>query len=420
MGWFGSLFRKKEIETAEIKFSDVHQWMQSRISGNVDSLNLELGRNFDELRHTVSSVRNSLENLENADITYKGHIDSRVKSVVLGHRKNYLRMAGIFLNSIEFPEEINYITASKFCSRTADSLNKFSYESAKTFYAVQHLFYKEVEQIAKSFKEFDRVIKLIKTNLDESGLGFVKEINSRLKDAEKEIKKKDDIAKEISELKSKLAKAKSSRTEFVKRMDELKKSKGFAEYDALKKENEKINSQINNSSSEIVQLFSPIEQALRKFEKIALNDEMVVSDYLDSFVKAFEKDRDFLIIKALQAMKNSINAGSLELKDKKKDKTLKIIDSIDEKLLKKIADSRKQLFSRKTEIEQEIKSNKSMDFFKEAEYKAEHSTMQIEKLKSDIEENENLAEASEKENQKIISEIEEMINKITKINAKIS
>lgn len=418
MGWISNIFKKKEIEKITLNLGDVGSWLDDRTKQTCDKLNAEFADTVFALKELVEDLKSKIKILEDTDVEYGGHIENRVKSVVFGHRTNYIRLLNQFIESIDFPEEIEHKAVYDFYSKTFESLNKFSNETIKTFYTVQHLFHKQTEDIAKIMKLFDKKLQSIKLSIEKNNIHLIEQAKNKINELNNEIKKKDDFAKSLDEINQKLAASKQSRIDFTSRLEELKQSRDYLELRNLKIDNNKLEMDINFIESDLIQLFSPLEHALKKYQKIALEDDDLIGKYVDKAPSALILDENLKIIKILLNLKNSVLSGSIELKDKKKEKTIETIDKIDKNVLDGFLTKRKELFDKKKEIEEQINANKILDSVKEIEYKIDHVTNLIVKLKAEIEEKEHLFKIINVEN--IKKELEDLLRKITNFDVTIS
>ena len=418
MGWIKNLFRKKETEKQAINLSDISPWLNERTKQTRALLNKQLADILFEMKELVEKLKSEISVLENYEVDYKGHIENKVKSVVLGHRTNYIRLINQFIDSLDFPGEVNYKTANNFYTRTFDALNKFSAETVKTYYTVQHLFHKQVDDIAKTIKLFDKKLQSIKYLTEKNNIHLLEKAKNKINQLNLEIKKKEDIFKSIEEKKQKLSNSKQSRIDFTNRLEELKQGRDYLGLHNLKIDLNKIDNEINSLETELIQLFSPLEHALKKYQKITLEDEELIGRYIEKAHEALVLDKDFKIIHILLNLKNSVLSDSIELKEKKKEKTIETIDKIDKEVLDNFLAKRKEKLDNKKTIEEQINANKILDSVKEMEYKINHVTNLINKLKLDIEEKEGLFKNINIDAMRL--ELQDMLKKITDVDVTIS
>ena len=137
---------------------------------------------------------------------------------------------------------------------------------------------------------------------------------------------------------------------------------------------------------------------MKKYQKITLEDADIIGKYVDKAVTALLEDKDLRIINVLLNLKNSILANSIELKDKKKEKTIEIIDRIDNQILENFLKDRENILKKKSEMNEQMDKNTSLASIKELEYKIEHVSSVIEKLKKDIEEKTDLLQKIDLDN----------------------
>jgi len=160
------------------------------------------------------------------------------------------------------------------------------------------------------------------------------------------------------------------------------------------------------------------EKSMRKYTKIVLEDEYLLQKYLESPLNALLKDNELRIISLLKGIEKNISNDSIELKDKKRKKTLAKIKELDkdffDDFLKKYNDIKEKLNETNKKINKMDIKGKILNKEKELE----ELNINIEKIENDIE---NLKNEIEKiDIDEIKKDIENNIENIFNIEVEIS
>jgi hypothetical protein len=107
--------------------------------------------------------------------------------------------------------------------------------------------------------------------------------------------------------------------------------------------------------------FTSIDAALKKYERIAIEDTKLITQYLNDPVIALQGDKERKILSIIQRVKASIEKGSLDFKDKKKEKMLAAIDAITEEQLGNFKSNLEKVQEDLATIERSIANNPSKD-----------------------------------------------------------
>ena len=416
MGWFNNLFSKK-IEKQKVNIKDLDSWFNNKISSIFNEVNDLIKNRFNEIDNAISILKESILALENADIEDPEKIENKVKQIVLGNRINYIRILNDFLDNTDIPKEINYKSALNFCSRTEGKLDDFSKNTAKTYYTVQHLFGKEVEEVIKKIRDISNLLKKLKQDIEKKNIVRIEKAKTDIQNLKNAISKKALMKKELEKKKNKLNKTKKIMEDLKNKLDELKKSQNFLELNKNKKRLDEINYKIRNIQNEIIELLSPLKTGFKKFKRVTIENENLVEEYSENPVKALLEDKEFKIIEFLQNMKKRILDGKIELKEKKKKKILERIDEISKEKL-----SNKTLlyddFKKEKEIvERQIKTNKTSLTINDINNRLECNQQKLNQLYEEIRNLESTKKGIDLDKLKI--ELEEDLKFITNIEVNI-
>ena len=375
---------KLEPEKEDVSLEKLEQWFKDKVQPVYSKLNEQLKEQFDKIPAHIEAIKNHITELEKAGIRDEEKIEPRVKQVVLGNRINYIRIVSQFISGIEMPAEINAKSSIEFSSEMNKKMDELGKNTQKTFYTVQHLFPEQVEKIAKDIKEIGKSVNAVKAVIERNNIAEIEESKDNIQLLIKSIGRKERLKKELAEAKEHLGKSQKLKQETETKAAQLKSSRDYENFNKLKQEKDYLNSQISNTRNHIIELFSSLIPALKKFQRIALENEDLIGDYIENSAKALLKDRNLEIISVLQNMKKSILSDSIELRDKKREKALEKIGQMTKEQLDNILSEHDKLKQDEKEAGDKLKANKIMPLIEEAEYKLEHHTQMVEKIKKDI------------------------------------
>ncbi len=385
MGWLNKLFGK-EKELHQINIGNLPDWLAEKTKETYSSFEKKSAEYLEQVKTAFNSLKEKIPELENAELKDADKIQTKVKSVVLGHRGNYVRLLNQLINSLELPNNTKYRTVLEFLDKTEKAFNNFSKNSTKSYYASQHLFHKEMEEIGKSISNIDNLLKNIRKSAEKSNLIKINKLKEQIKDMEEQIIKKENLKKQAAETEKKLQQSESSRQTAEKKMNELSQGPEFRKFNNLKQELNGTKNDILQLETKIIQLFSPLERSLKKFSRITLKHDKLAEAYVSDTVNALLSDKELKIIDILQNMKKSILTNSIELKDKQKEKTLETINSISKEQLAGFVYKHSTLQEKKESFEIQIKANRALNMKKELQYKLEHAEQMSAKIKNQISE----------------------------------
>jgi len=384
MGWLKSIFGKKVKEQKEIPIDGLLDWLDNETKPEYESFESRVSSYIEQVKSALKKIEELMPALENAEIKDADKIQSKVKSVVLGHRGNYIRMLKLLIHSIKIPADIDHSLVLDFVKKTENYLEDFTKNSTKSYYASQHLFHKEIEAIAKAIGELDSALKGIKKLAEKTNITQINKLKEKIKKIKEAINRKQELGLQLKEAEKKLHEFELSKQLSEKKIKDLGQSREFSNFNSLKQELNGIKNDILQLETDILQMFSPLERALKKFSRITLEDDKLIEAYASSPVAALMSDNGLKITELLQNMKKQIQSNSIELKDKQKEKTLDVISSIEKEHLANIVYKYSSLQEKKEAFERQIKANKVLHTKKELEYKLEHIESMLNKIKKNI------------------------------------
>jgi uncharacterized protein YukE len=411
------IFKEKE-EKQEIKLDEIEPWFNERVKPLIDEITSLNKYNLNKFSSDIAQLKEQTNALENAELKETHEtVDPKIKNIVLGHKSNYVRLLKHFLGQIRIPEP-DYKKALQFCASVENELNEFGTKSVKSYYAVQHLFHNEVETIAETLKSINAKLNDMKKEMDDKNILVIENAKKKINEMKTSIKEKEETKQLIEEEKENLNNTIEQITNAERKKAELEQGEKYSELLREKENLDHVNRDINRINNNIAELFLPLDSVLRKFQRISLEDDKLVADYIKDSMYALLKDTNFKIVSLIPNIKRNIETNAIDLNDKKKEKAIEHLDTLTKETLQKLANEHNELYLLRGDIERKISLNNSMSMIKEAEYKIEHYKNRKEFFEREINSLNSKMESIDLE--KIKNELIELIKKATNTELIIS
>lgn len=404
------LFAKKE-EIEEISFSDIDEWFENKIREKLDiyeDLNAVFGSINDETR----KLQTNLSVLQKAELKNK-NLPQRALQLMEGNRESYIKKVNEFLKRVSPPDKSNMANLTNFTEKIAKITTDLNKSTVKQYYIMQEFFANESRDVALSIKKIDDLSREINQLMEkDKGFNYIHDVREMINDIEKKYAEKERIKMQIEEQETKLKETKAQKEKLETDVDNLETSSRFQAYDAAQSIKIRTETEIRRHKENFLLLFSQVEKALKKYQKIAFDsDKELVNDYLISAVDALDNDRLFKILNVLKNVGYKIN--DLELDEKKKERTLAAINRINEIMLKDFLWKYDSLKEKIMESNKRINTNTIATEINDLNYKLKHSSEQIIRIEADIEKLKTNAETLNIEN--LMKELRMKLSKLAPV-----
>jgi len=282
---------------------------------------------------------------------------------VLGHRNNYVREMEIFLGNLNILDTELFFTLSQqlkvleFNQKFDLELERLAQKTMKSYQASQHLFFKETEDVFKVMGKLNSIAKEFKEKKISEHLIELTEIK-RLSDLLGEnLEKKGSFEEEIAGKEKQIQNQKKEVEKMKNHLQKLSKSKEYQQFLELGKQKEEIEKKIKENEDKTYSFFSKLNKLLKKYERIALEDNQVIKNYLEDSIKALKEDSGLKIRTVLLKLKEKIVEGSFTFEEKQKNNFLELIAKSETSYLNDLADENKKLIIDKMKIIEKIDEN---------------------------------------------------------------
>lgn len=378
---------EEELPEEKIPINDLSVWFEDKSKKILNGLNSKIKVIKDRINEEIEKTKQSLETLRNAQLR-NTKIPFRAKQVMEGNREAYIKRVDIFLKQIDLERDYNDLL--DFCNNFDNMLTDFGKSTIKTYHILQEFFANESSAIAGKIKNLDNLIKEIKDKIKEADIDSIKSIKENIILLNNEIKEREGNKEELEKKGKEAEKLTKLTKEITENIENLKKDEEYERLGKLTSEKDKIIKSIDNHKSKLIHSFSVIEMALKKFSRMAFENEKIIDKYLENSLFLFE-DWELKIIKILKDLEENILNNHIQLKDKKKEKTLKEIKKMDKEFFAGFLKEYKELKEKLDEINDEInkidiqnKINELNKNKKDDELKLGDIEKEIERLKKNI------------------------------------
>ncbi|MFH0700800.1 MAG: hypothetical protein V2A62_00015 [Candidatus Woesearchaeota archaeon] len=348
-----NLFQKPEEVILELSSSHFLEWLEKEVAQSHFARYLpEYFRQLSQLKPELQEKTKILREKEISEEHKR--MDPRIKTIVLGNRQHYLQAVENFAEKMVIPADLLFTSledlkkAQEFNHDLNQKMNQFSHFTEKSYHAAKHLFYEEVDEIAKVLRNINSLLR--ECEQKSKDLILMQKIKQNFVELVQEKNKKEDLLIKIKEVQEILQKLSAQEK---KAQEEEKKLLGSEEYNIylnLKEKEQQLQAQLENTEREVHAFIFKLSKPLRKFQYSAENK--LLESYLTDSVKAFEEDEELQIISILEALKESLKLGRIKFEDKLQKNYLDQLQSPDK--LKELKKKWKELVQEKERLVKEI------------------------------------------------------------------
>ncbi len=377
------LFGKQEPQqvTEEITKEQLKEWFEDKVKHLESEVEQKLSEMRGKLKEKIDETKESLTELENAELR-NPNIPVREKQFMEGNRKAYLQRTEHLLR--EITDILEYET-SFFLHHYKEYLDNFAKSTSRAYRILQQFFAKETNFIAGKLKEIDSHIQQTIADQDIQNHSRVEHIKKEFISFENKIKKKEELEKEIAQLKKELASIKKKLQELKTQKEEILSSKEYQSLQSLQKKKEEVNNQLNTLKNDLRSAFSSLDRPLKKYQRIAFQDQKLTEYYIMDPLAALTTDFSFKIVDILKRVSENIKDGKIELKEKQAKKIMSHMQSLNKTYFSSIMKKHKDLTEKLSAIEEKLKEIAIQQEFDSVNHKVENTTEKKKRISQSLE-----------------------------------
>jgi len=364
-------FRKEKPKPkkTKVKAADLDEQYQNLLGDYLNDFEAEATNVMKEIAASKNEILPLLEKLKNAELRNE-NIPPKERHFMEGNRLSYIKAVNAFLSKLNEPDEISDSTAKIFLAEYEEVSEDFRKSSMRPGQITNHFFGDIMKHITEQLVAIDKCSKGLFALMKSDSMKAVAETRSKISLIQSEIEKNETLLKELEESEKGYEDIRRERAVFERRVISIKKNSTFlqlAEFNSLLKKTEE---EMKMLDAEFIDNFLQIEKALKKFSKS--DDDALISQYIEDPVTAVINDPDLRIVEILNKASEALRSGALEIEDKKKEKLVEKMASLDKEKFTKFVIAHNDLTLKISDINRRMKQNNSQRELDDAKYKLEH------------------------------------------------
>ena len=352
-----NLLAKKEIPEEKIELNELNSWLDTKAKPILDGLNIKINEIIEKINNDKIKASENLKILEHAQLQ-NPKIPERVKTIMEGNRFSFIKRVSLLFNNLDLKYN-DFEELTEKCKNIQNEIDEVGKSTARNYQILNEFFAREAEKVAMNIKNIEDYSKELVNIVDNSKILDIDKIKDNIIGLKNKIKLKESYTIQLGINEKNLNDGKNKKIDIEKKINELKSSTDYRNYEKLVEETGKIEIKIKEIENTLFHDLSALERAMKKYAKISFENEEFILEYLDSPIIALIKDADFKISVILDNLKNSIERNELGLEDKKKDKSIDKINEMDSVYLTKLKDDFMNARKSLNELTEEIESNNS-------------------------------------------------------------
>ncbi|MBI2650325.1 hypothetical protein HYX04_03350 [Candidatus Woesearchaeota archaeon] len=407
------IFQNEEQEpkkAREISLQSMEEWLNEKSKPLMDGVRQQTEEVLMKVNEEIQRARINVETLENAKLQNQ-NIPFKAKQYMEGNRKAYIRAVNSFLGHMEINNK-DYFYLTDFCRQFEELINDLNKGTFRSYTILQEFFANETNRIAQNLKNFDNLFKELKSVLNDSNAVAVNKAREKVQNLKAKTKQKINMGIDLKNAEADLKLASGEKDSVMAEIERFSKSEQHNNF--LKLNEEKKSKSINfyNDEDQILQSFSVLERALRKYSHIAFEHEEIVLDYLKHPVETLADDKNLVILEILKNLEKMLQENKLQVDDRKKEKSIEEIKKLDKEFIQQFL---KKYFSFKAETEEidnKIKLSGVPEKFRNFNKQLEDINLRIEKNSEEVNRLKNEAVKIENSIANLKNDVENSVNDI--------
>ena len=335
MGFLGKILGSKPPQGATVQFSEMDAFVQKHVANQEQELRKTAAGKFSEIKHLLGEIKNSLGELESAEIEEK---NQRLARIVTTSRNQMLKQLSALSVKLAPPESNDLDTIRNYCLASAEMLEREIKSFGKNIAYTGILLKEKIKKTGGHIKELNSIFLELKSELTSKNLIFlapeVEELAELVTDKQSKIKS---LEKNITALNSSINSQQEKQTLLNKELQSLETGAEFEALDSIRGKKSALLKQKQELKSNLINLFSSVDKPMKRFEKLVKETRIqmqpeksaMLSEYIANPFIALKKDPKAEILKqVLSELKSAIAEGKVPMKEKEKEKRISALEEL--------------------------------------------------------------------------------------------
>lgn len=369
---------KQEVrQITEISLQNLEEWLNEKSKPLMEEANQQIEVTLMKVNEEAQRARVNVEVLENAKLQ-NPNIPFKAKQYMEGNRKAYIRAINSFLGHMEINNK-DYFYLLDFCKFFDELMNDLNKGTFRSYKILQEFFANETNKIVQNLKNFGILFKEMRSVLNSEKMISVNSVMEKVQSLKTKAKQKINLDVDFKSMEAEIKLANDEKNEVMKEIEEFNKSDIHNGFLKLNEEKKNKAAAFYNDENQILQSFSVLERALRKYSHIAFEHEELVLDYLKQPISTIANDKNLMILEVLKNLEKLLAENKLQIEDKKREKSLEEIRKLNREFIGQFLE---KYFSFKAEMENldsKIKASRVQEKLKDFNKRLEEVNLRIEK-----------------------------------------
>ena len=394
----------------KIRLHELNEWLNEKSKPVMEEMDGRVKGILMKIDEEAQRTRVNLELLEYAKLQNE-NIPYRAKQYMDGNRKAYVRAVSSFLGHLEINNR-DYFYLVDFCKFFDDIILKLNKGTLRSYTILQEFFANETGKIAQNLKDFDGLFSALKSELNNKDVLAVNKAIEKIKMLDSRSKQKINLSIDVKNMEAELSIANTEKMAVMGGIEEFKSGPGYLDFQKLSEEKKIKTSAFYAGEDQILQSFSVMERALRKYSHVAFEHEEIVLEYLNNPIETLAGDKNLAILDILKNMEKLMNEDKIKIDGRKKEKSIEEIRRLDKDYIGNFLARYNSFKSELEDIENRIIGSNYIERLKKFNKQLEGINLRIERqgrefnlLKTELDKAENSV-------QTLTSEIEGSISKL--------
>jgi hypothetical protein len=314
---------KKEEEII-LKKDELANFINKKINEKENDFNKLLKLKISDFKFKINEIKEKLDNLSKLELMNK-NITTKEIQYMQGNRKLFITNVNTFINNMDL--DINCDLFLEKFEKFNQNEKRFIKNLQRCMMILSHFFVNETQNIMRDIAFIKKELDKLNEKYNKLNLNEFKEIIENIENYEAKQKEKIIVNKKITTKKKELKELKAKIQNNDNEIHIIENSKEYHVFKEDLEKNEKLKNELENLKKDLSNEFLPLSQALKKYQRTALNPK-IVDETINSPIDSLINNKSNEISDMLLKLKTQIEKSSIELKDKKKDKAISTINKL--------------------------------------------------------------------------------------------
>lgn len=369
--------KQEARQITEISLQNLEEWLNEKSKPLMEEANQQIEATLMKVNEEAQRARVNIEVLENAKLQ-NPNIPFKAKQYMEGNRKAYIRAINSFLGHMEINNK-DYFYLLDFCKFFDELMNDLNKGTFRSYTILQEFFANETNKIVQNLKNFGILFKELGSVLNSEKMAAVNNVMENSKSLKTKTKQKINLDIDFKGMEAEIKLANDEKNEIMKEIEEFNKSDIHNSFLKLNEEKKNKAAAFYNDESQILQSFSVLERALRKYSHIAFEHEELVLEYLKQPISTIANDKNLMILEVLRNLGKLLAENKLQIDDKKREKSLEEIRKLNREFIGQFLEKYFSFRAEMENLDNKIKASRVQEKLKDFNKRLEEVNLRIEK-----------------------------------------